>query len=224
MGAEHHARWSTPTTPSRASATRSPWPAPAWARCRIDSGDLVSEAWRARRLLDELGATSHPGDRHRRPRRPDARGPWPTRRPTATGWAPAWSPASGTRPPGSSTSWSPSATAPAAQRPVAKRSPGKATVGGRKWAWRIRASPVRPSISTARRPATTEPCAADLLAVDDRPPPQARTGPCSSGSWRVAGRGTGSPSTRPANLHRTARDELPEGEPLISYRRTGART
>ena len=112
---------------------------PGLGAIRIDSGDLAAEAVRARRLLDELGATgtrivvtgdlddqSHrapwprPGRRLRRghQRRHRARGAHRRLRLQAGGHVGA----GGAR---------------RRQRPVAKRSPGKATVGGRKWAWRL---------------------------------------------------------------------------------------
>ena len=107
---------------------------------RIDSGDLVAEAGWARGLLDELGATNTrvivTGDLDEHSL--EALAPAPAdgygvgtavvmggQRPTA-GFVYKLVAAGGT-----------DSDPDASLRPVAKRSPGKAGVAGRKWAWRL---------------------------------------------------------------------------------------
>ncbi len=106
---------------------------------RIDSGDLGREALRVRKLLDDLGATGT---------KLVVTGDLDARTIAALGAAPVDSYGVGTSV--VTGMGAPSAgfvyklvavgepgDGPAApQRPVAKRSAGKATVGGRKWAWR----------------------------------------------------------------------------------------
>jgi nicotinate phosphoribosyltransferase len=105
---------------------------------RIDSGSLEDEAWSARRLLDELGATTTrivmTGDldehalRRLAPAPVDAYGVGTSV--VTGGGAPTAGfvyklVAAGSDDPA------------APQHPAAKRSPGKATIAGRKWAWRL---------------------------------------------------------------------------------------
>ena len=189
---------------------------PELGAVRIDSGDLAGEAWRARALLDELGA--------------------PNTRVTVTGdlddvsirgLAPA--PVDGY---GVGTSLVTGLGAPtagfvyklvsigdepgAAQRAVAKRSPGKATVGGRKWAWRARldrlpehwegppASGAGPfladivSTSPADRPADSRPLQAAVVVDGERQP--------------------GPDLARSRSDHLARRADLPDGAPLILVR------
>ena len=104
---------------------------PRLGAVRIDSGDLAAEARRARRLLDSLGATETrvvvTGDLddekviHLREAPADAYGAGTS---VVTGL-------------GQPTAGFIYKLAVAAGRPVNKRSPGKATIGGRKWAWRV---------------------------------------------------------------------------------------
>jgi nicotinate phosphoribosyltransferase len=112
---------------------------PRLGAVRIDSGDLGGEARRARRLLDDLGATSTrivvTGDLDEDRLRVLADAPanvYGVGTSVVTGGG---APTAGlvyklVAAAGSSEDGSP-------QHPVAKRSPGKATVGGRKWAWRL---------------------------------------------------------------------------------------
>jgi len=104
---------------------------PALGAIRIDSGDLAFEARRARRLLDELGATSTrviiTGDLDEKLLRKLAAAP-------VDGYGVGTSVVTGL---GAPTAGFIYKLVEAAGRPVAKRSAGKATVGGRKWAWRL---------------------------------------------------------------------------------------
>lgn len=98
---------------------------------RIDSGDLADEAVRARALLDSLGATRT---------RVVLTGDLDDRKILALRGAPADAYGVGTAV--VTGLGSPSAgfvykLAVMSGRPVNKLSPGKATVGGRKWAWRL---------------------------------------------------------------------------------------
>jgi nicotinate phosphoribosyltransferase len=115
---------------------------PALGGVRIDSGDLAEEAVRARALLDHLGATAArvivTGDLDDRSIASLAGSP-------IDGFGVGTNLVTGL---GVSTAgfvYKLVAVAAddlpdALQRPVAKRSPGKQTVGGRKWAWRLGAS------------------------------------------------------------------------------------
>ena len=104
---------------------------PALGAVRIDSGDLAAEAERARSLLDSLGATETrvvvTGDLddekilRLRGAPADAYGAG-TSVVTGLGWP---------------TAGFVYKLSVVAGRSVNKRSPGKATIGGRKWAWRV---------------------------------------------------------------------------------------
>ena len=98
---------------------------------RIDSGDLAAEARRARALLDSLGATGTrviiTGDLDDATIRALADAP-------ADGYGVGTSVVTGLGEPTAGFVYKPVMVA---GRPAAKRSPGKATVGGRKWSWRL---------------------------------------------------------------------------------------
>jgi nicotinate phosphoribosyltransferase len=106
---------------------------------RIDSGDLVEEARRARKLLDELGATNTriivTGDLDEEALLTLASAP-------VDGYGVGTSVVTGGGAPSAGFVYklvsAASTDDPAApQQPAAKRSPGKATVARRKWAWRL---------------------------------------------------------------------------------------
>ena len=103
---------------------------------RIDSGDLVAEVRRARDLLDALGATATKiivtGDLDDRAMSELAGCP-------ADAYGAGTSVVTGL---GYPTAGFVYKLVAAGGRPVAKTSPGKGTVGGRKWAWRSGASDV----------------------------------------------------------------------------------
>jgi nicotinate phosphoribosyltransferase len=103
---------------------------PALAAIRIDSGDPVEESWRARRLLDSLGATSTrilvTGDLDAEAiRRLDGC--------PVDGFGVGTSVVTGLGHPTAEFVYK---LVEVEGRPVAKASPGKRTRGGRKWAWR----------------------------------------------------------------------------------------
>jgi nicotinate phosphoribosyltransferase len=101
------------------------------AAIRIDSGDLAEETWRARAVLDSLGATKTKimvtGDLDETSIRGLALCP-------ADGYGAGTSVATGL---GFPTAGFVYKLVAVEGRAVAKRSPGKATTGGRKWAWRV---------------------------------------------------------------------------------------
>jgi nicotinate phosphoribosyltransferase len=112
---------------------------PRLGAIRIDSGDLADEARRARKLLDDLGATSTriiiTGDLDEAALHALANAP-------IDGYGVGTSVVTGGGAPTAGFVYKMVAAANTAdpraiQRPVAKLSPGKATVGGRKWAWRL---------------------------------------------------------------------------------------
>ena len=101
------------------------------AAIRIDSGDLVDEAGRARALLDSLGATRT---------RIIMTGDLDDQRISELRDSPVDAYGAGTSVVtglGSPTAGFIYKLVAVEGRPVAKHSPGKATVGGRKWAWRV---------------------------------------------------------------------------------------
>jgi nicotinate phosphoribosyltransferase len=104
---------------------------PRLGAIRIDSGDLADEARRARTLLDSLGATRTrvvlTGDLDDSAIRALSDVP-------ADGYGAGTSVVTGLGQPTAGFVYKPVAVA---GRSVAKLSPGKATVGGRKWAWRL---------------------------------------------------------------------------------------
>jgi nicotinate phosphoribosyltransferase len=104
---------------------------PALGAIRIDSGDLAAEAFRARRLLDSLGATSTrvivTGDLDEVAIRELASSP-------ADGYGAGTSVVTGLGHPTAGLVYK---LVSVGDHAVAKRSPGKGTVGARKWAWRV---------------------------------------------------------------------------------------
>jgi nicotinate phosphoribosyltransferase len=144
---------------------------------RIDSGDLATEARRARRMLDELGAgrarlvaTGDLDDRSIAALSDspvDAYGVG-THVVTGLGWPTA----------GLVYKLVAIGGDPDSSHPVAKRSPGKATVGGRKWAWRATMSgPVPGAVPPDDRPPlrATETVLVDVVALDQgQAPPRGR--------------------------------------------------
>ncbi|HUZ19677.1 MAG TPA: nicotinate phosphoribosyltransferase [Acidimicrobiales bacterium] len=104
---------------------------PGLGAIRIDSGDLVVEAERARSLLDSLGATNTrvviTGDLDDEKIRSLSDSP-------ADAYGVGTSVVTGL---GSPTAGFVYKLAVMSGRSVSKKSPGKVTVGGRKWAWRI---------------------------------------------------------------------------------------
>lgn len=150
---------------------------PDLAAVRIDSGDLASEAVRARALLDELGA----------PRtRLVVTGDLDAHTIAALGAAPVDSYGVGSNVVtgmGVPTAGfvyklvaigAPGVDPEGPQKPVAKRSPGKASFGGRKWAWRALLDDP-PSRGEPGAPATAGPVWADIVSTSpERPVPDAR--------------------------------------------------
>jgi nicotinate phosphoribosyltransferase len=186
---------------------------------RIDSGDLPREAWAARRLLDALGNHGTrvivTGDLDDRSIAALASAP-------VDGYGVGTSLVTGLGQPTAGFVYKLVAvgSSAAAQHAVAKRSPGKATVGGRKWAWRMRAEAPPdhyegPSVTGA------DPVLVDL--VGDRP------GPAPAGGRplqvRVVHGGQVAPGPSLPELraqHRAARAELRDGASLVTVRRRGA--
>jgi nicotinate phosphoribosyltransferase len=109
---------------------------PALGAIRIDSGDLAREVRRARERLDSLGAHATriiaTGDL-------DDRGIAALAACPADGYGAGTSVVTGLGHPSAGLVYK---LVAAGGRPVAKTSPGKGTVGGRKWAWRSGASDV----------------------------------------------------------------------------------
>jgi nicotinate phosphoribosyltransferase len=104
---------------------------PSLGAIRIDSGDLAAQAARARSLLDSLGATGTKvivtGDLDAEAIRGLGDAP-------VDGYGAGTSVVTGE---GSPTAGFIYKLTAVEGRPVAKTSPGKGTVGGRKWAWRV---------------------------------------------------------------------------------------
>jgi nicotinate phosphoribosyltransferase len=161
---------------------------------RIDSGDLGVMARRARELLDSRGATATKvivtGDLNDRAIRALGAAPVDgygvgTEVVTGLGW-----PTAGLI----------YKLVAVDGRPVAKRSEGKATVGGRKWAWRVGAR-AEEVVATS----------ADLAPPGGRPLQTVAV---------VSGTPAGGPSLEESRaFHRRALAELPRGEPLRLVRR-----
>jgi nicotinate phosphoribosyltransferase len=190
---------------------------------RIDSGDLVSEAWRARDLLDRLGATAT---------RIVVTGDLDNHVLVALADAPVDAYGVGTNVVtglGSPTAGLVYKLVEVADdavgelRAVAKRSPGKATIGGRKWAWRGRSSHA-PEVFSGPAPRYDRAVLADVIATRELPPGVAgrplvhrvvdggrRVGVDDPAEWLAAARAH----------HRRALADLPPGEPLISYYHDG---
>ncbi len=104
------------------------------------------------------------------------------------------------------------------QSPVAKRSPGKASFGGRKWAWRALLDDA-PSRVEEGAPASAGPVWADIVtATPDCPSPEAR-----ALQVRVVetGRAAGQPGLEEVRaFHAQVRDTVGPGRPLLLDRRT----
>jgi nicotinate phosphoribosyltransferase len=157
---------------------------------RIDSGDLGTAARRARQLLDHLGATRAKvivtGDLDDRVIRALGSAP-------IDGYGVGTAVVTGLGAPTAGLIYK---LVEIGGRPVAKASPGKATHGGRKWAWRVpgRAQEVV-SASPASAPGDGRPLQSLVLA----------------GGKRI----DGGPSLEESRAwHRHVVGELPEGEPL----------
>lgn len=182
---------------------------------RIDSGDLGREAERARRLLDELG-NDHTrvivtGDLDDRSIAALASAP-------VDGYGVGTNLVTGLGEPTAGFVYKLVAIGDgsSAQHPVAKRSPGKGTVGGRKWAWRttLDAAP-----DTYEGPPITRPgpVLADVVCADDRP------GPASSRPLQhpvvVGGRIVDQPGLDELRRsHQRASAELGDGAVLVVVR------
>jgi nicotinate phosphoribosyltransferase len=150
---------------------------PELGAVRIDSGDLGREAVRARVLLDELGATRTrlvvTGDLDDHTIAALAAAP-------VSSYGVGANVVTGLGVPTAGFVYklvaigSPGARPEEPQVPVAKRSPGKASHGGRKWAWRalLEEPPGRAELGA---PATAGPVWADIVTTTpERPDPQAR--------------------------------------------------
>jgi nicotinate phosphoribosyltransferase len=186
---------------------------------RIDSGDLVSEAWRARDLLDRLGATDT---------RIVVTGDLENHLLVALADAPVDAYGVGTNVVtglGSPTAGLVYKLVEVADQPggelraVAKRSPGKSTIGGRKWAWRWRVPHV-PDGFAGPAPRYDRPVLADVLYHHPEPPQ-----PCGrplvrrvvDGGRRVGETDPVACLAAAREHHRQALGDLAPGEPLISY-------
>jgi nicotinate phosphoribosyltransferase len=178
---------------------------PRLAAVRIDSGDLAKEARRARALLDELGAPSTrivaSGDLDRAGLLALADAP-------IDGYGVGTALVTGDGAPTAGFIYKLVAIADqsdsaAHQRPVAKLSPGKATVGGRKWAWRL----LKDGRATA-----------DEVALDAGPPATAAR-PLQIAAVR-GGEVVHRPTVQDVRAHYlAARAELPPGAPLTQTTR-----
>ncbi|MDQ2727648.1 MAG: nicotinate phosphoribosyltransferase [Actinomycetota bacterium] len=144
---------------------------PELGAVRIDSGDLVDEAWRARALLDSLGATRT---------RVIITGDLDDVSIAALADAPVDSYGVGTRvvtgldQPTAGFVYKLVSVAAGSdegdpQHAVAKSSPGKATVGGRKWAWRTRLEDLPESFDGPD--VTGGPVQVDVITDSPEPPP-----------------------------------------------------
>jgi nicotinate phosphoribosyltransferase len=194
---------------------------PELGAVRIDSGDLASEAVRARALLDELGATRT---------RLVVTGDLDAHTISALGAAPVDSygvganVVTGMGVPTAGFVYKlvaigrPGAPSEAPQRPVAKRSPGKASFGGRKWAWRALLDQP-PSRGEEGAPVVGGPVWADIVTTTpEAPGPDAR-------ALQVRVIEGGQPVKRAAlpevrAFHAEVRDKLGASRPLLLDRRT----
>lgn len=140
---------------------------------RIDSGDLVDEARRARFLLDSLGAHDTAvivtGDLDDVAIAALADAP-------VDGYGVGTRVVTGLDQPTAAfvyklVSVAGEHQAGPSQHPVAKRSPGKANVGGRKWAWRARLDEIPIDFEGPR--IVAGPVLVDLVTTSPRPPPGA---------------------------------------------------
>ena len=191
---------------------------------RIDSGDLGSEAVRARALLDELGA---------RRTRLVVTGDLDAHTIAALGAAPVDSygvganVVTGMGVPSAGFVYKlvaiaqPGATPGDRQTPVAKRSPGKASFGGRKWAWRALLDDP-PGRAEPGAPTAAGPVWADIVSTTpDRPTETARP-------LQVRAIEEGRPVNRASvqevrAFHAQVRDALGPTQPLLLDRRASTR-
>ena len=185
---------------------------------RIDSGDLVSEAGRARRLLDELGAThtrvivTGDLDDHALAALSDA---------PVDGYGVGTSVVTGLGRPTAGFVYKLVAVTDepgAPERPVAKRSPGKAGVGGRKWSWRARLGHA-PEGFAGPEPRYDRPVWVDLIGFTSKPP--ADITDARALQHRVVDHGRVVEKVALADARSylaEQRDKLPAGEPLVSFR------
>jgi nicotinate phosphoribosyltransferase len=190
---------------------------------RIDSGDLGSEAVRARALLDELGAQRA---------KLVVTGDLDAHTIAALGAAPVDSygvganVVTGMGVPSAGFVYKlvaigePGASPDDPQNPVAKRSPGKASFGGRKWAWRAQLDDP-PGRAEPGAPTASGPVWADIVSTTpDRPTAEAR-------ALQVRAIDQGRPVNRATlqevrTFHAEVRDALGPNRPLLLDRRTGA--
>ncbi len=192
---------------------------PGLGAIRIDSGDLAVEARRARRLLDDLGATSTrivvTGDL-------DAAAIRALRDAPVDGYGVGTSLVTGL---GAATAGfvyklvavgslagdgptDEAASAVGGQHAVAKHSPGKVSVGGRKWAWRARLEDM---------PLGEDGALADVVATAPEPAPAG--GRPLLHPLVERGRILAQPSMDALRrAHRSASRELAEGAPLVLAR------
>jgi nicotinate phosphoribosyltransferase len=162
---------------------------PGLGAIRVDSGDLGAEARRARELLDELDAVKTrvivTGDLDERTIRALGAAP-------VDGYGVGTAVVTGLGHPTAGLIYK---LVSVGGRRVAKRSPGKATVGGRKWAWRV------------------APRGEEVVATTPEPPPEGGR-PLQS---LVMSRGRRQPSPdleRSRAWHQQVLRELPPGEAL----------
>ncbi len=188
---------------------------------RIDSGDLGREAVRARALLDQLGA---------RRTRLVVTGDLDAHTIAALGAAPVDSygvganVVTGMGVPTAGFVYKlvavgdPGAGPDEPQSPVAKRSPGKASFGGRKWAWRALLDDA-PSRGEVGAPASAGPVWADIVTgTPDCPSPEARA---LQATVVKAGGTVGQPDLAEVRaFHAHVRDAVGPSRPLLLDRRT----
>jgi nicotinate phosphoribosyltransferase len=141
---------------------------PGLGAVRIDSGDLVVEAHRARRLLDQLGATTTrilvTGDLDDTRLAELAGAP-------VDGYGIGTNVVTGLGSPTAGFVYKLVSVGDArSAHPVAKRSPGKADVGGRKQAWRVRLERA-PAAAEGPDPLPEGPVLADVVAPAGSPAP-----------------------------------------------------
>jgi len=195
---------------------------PALAAVRIDSGDVGAEAVRARALLDRLGATGTKlivtGDL-------DAHTIAALGAAPIDGYGVGTSVVTGMGVPSAGFVYklvavtAGGAAAGQPMVPVAKRSLGKASVGGRKWAWRahLEGDPCR---YEAGAEVIGEACWADIVTVRPQGPPEPGARPLQV-QVMAAGRPAAQPSLAQSRaFHALVRNEVAEG-PLVLERRPG---
>ncbi|MCU4186953.1 nicotinate phosphoribosyltransferase [Acidiferrimicrobium sp. IK] len=183
---------------------------------RIDSGDLVREARAARRLLDELGNTETrvvvTGDLDDRSIAALAAAP-------VDGYGVGTNLVTGLGHPTAGFVYKLVSVGPdgGAQRPVAKQSPGKATVGGRKWAWRA-CLDGPPPVYEGPPVLDAGPVWADVVGVEADPPPAG--GRPLQDQVVTAGRIASPPPLEELRAaHAASSAQLQAGRPLIVVRR-----